>query len=118
MRHRCLLLAAIATAVAGCSGPCATEEQSTTAKGVVTRCVTAADTALANAVYGQLSTEPSLEGADIHVSAAGGIVTLKGSVPDEHARGRAQKLCYAVDGVDRVENNLLIVQSPVSRRAM
>lgn len=53
-----------------------------------------------------LSFDDELDASDITVTVKGGEVTLEGTVPDRHAKQRAEDLAEAVGGVRDVDNKL------------
>jgi hyperosmotically inducible protein len=59
-------------------------------------------------VHSQFIPEDALEGSDIDVDTNAGVVTLKGTVPNEAARTRAVAIAKATDGVKSVTDNLRI----------
>ncbi len=108
------------TAVVGsCTRPdCVTQRQVATARGEVTECVTAEDARATGDLQKRLGDELADAAGTIHVSASGGVVTLTGEVRDEWHRNRAEKLAYATDAVERVENKLIVIQPPQNPRAL
>ena len=59
-------------------------------------------------IHSQFIPEDALEGSDIDVDTAAGVVTLKGTVPTEAARARAIALSKATDSVKSVKDQLRI----------
>jgi osmotically-inducible protein OsmY len=53
----------------------------------------------------------AIKARDIDVDTNNGVVTLKGSVPNEAAKSAAERLARETDGVSRVVNNLTIASS-------
>ncbi|MDA0705866.1 MAG: BON domain-containing protein [Proteobacteria bacterium] len=68
----------------------------------------ASDTALSGRVQAQYATDPALANFAIKVSAAAGLVTLSGKVSTYAARGSAEKLVMATDGVKGVDNQITV----------
>jgi len=69
------------------------------------------DSALHDKVETLLRTDVGLAGSLFRVQAKGGVVTLGGSVPDEHSLRRALDLVSGVHGVREVRNTMEI-ESP------
>jgi hypothetical protein len=84
---------------------------------VAAACVVTEDVRLAAAVCQRLA-DVLRQATDIHVTAARGTVTLSGHVTDESLKDRASKLAYAVDGVERVDNEIVVVRPPQNPRAL
>jgi len=66
------------------------------------------DAALTDKVETLLRTDFGLAGSQFRVASQGGVVTLSGSVPDEHSLRRALDLASEVRGVREVRNALEI----------
>lgn len=66
------------------------------------------DEALHDKVETLLRTDVGLAGSKFHVQAKTGVVTLGGTVPDEHSLRRALDLASSVRGVREVRNALEI----------
>lgn len=66
------------------------------------------DAGITAAVKAALATDPSLSALHIDVSTQSGVVTLEGPAPDEKARERATTLASAPQGVQRVDNRLVV----------
>ena len=64
----------------------------------------AQDTALADKVETLLRTDIGLAGSQFRVNSKAAVVTVAGSVPDEHALRRALDLASGVRGVREVRN--------------
>lgn len=64
----------------------------------------AQDTALGERVETLLRTDIGLAGSKIRVSAKAAVITVAGTVPDEHALRRALDLASGVRGVREVRN--------------
>jgi len=62
-------------------------------------------------VQARFQTDDSLRAHDIDVSAVGGRVTLRGTVPTEEARQRAVAAARGVSGVQSVEDQLVVVNN-------
>lgn len=67
-----------------------------------------ADLALAGKVNAAFSADPVLRVLEINVSAAGGAVTLSGSVNTQESKARAGEVAAAVAGVTSVDNRLRV----------
>ena len=67
------------------------------------------DERLATYVQARYQTDSSIRASDITVSAADGVVTLRGTVPDESAREHAVSLARQVKSVRKVDDQLQIV---------
>lgn len=63
---------------------------------------------LEDKVRTRLETDRKLEGIEFRVSADGGMVTLRGVVPDEAAHKRAVELTQATSGVEHVIDELAV----------
>ena len=61
-----------------------------------------ADAALTSKVKAQLDTNSDLKGANLTVTTAGGVVTLKGTVSSPVLRVKAVELVRTIDGVTKV----------------
>lgn len=66
------------------------------------------DSALSERVETLLRTDLGLTGSQFRVQTKGGVVTLAGSVPDEHALRRALDLASGVKGVREVRNSMTV----------
>jgi hyperosmotically inducible periplasmic protein len=74
---------------------------------------TLSDAGITAAVKTALAADPGLSALKIDVSTDGGIVTLRGPAPDPEARTRAGMMARAPDGVQGVDNRLVVVpQAP------
>ncbi|MDE2219878.1 MAG: BON domain-containing protein [Gammaproteobacteria bacterium] len=60
------------------------------------------------AVRARLGADPALRGGAISVSAAGGTVTLRGTVATSAQRAQAERAARAVAGVSAVNNQLKV----------
>lgn len=69
------------------------------------------DATLNDRVETLLRTDIGLAGGQFRVQTKSGIVTLAGSVPDEHALRRALDLASSVKGVREIRNSM-VVESP------
>ncbi len=72
---------------------------------------TSADDRIYDTVRQRLANDPDVKGADLEVSVKNGVVTIKGTVNDERAREKAEKITKKVKGVTRVENQLKVFGS-------
>ncbi len=66
------------------------------------------DDKIYDAVRQKLANDPDVKGADLDVAVKNGVVTIKGTVNDEHAREKAEKITKKVKGVTRVDNQLKV----------
>jgi osmotically-inducible protein OsmY len=64
------------------------------------------DERLATYVQARYQADSSIRASDISVSTTNGVVTLRGTLPDESARERAVALAREVEGVRTVDNQL------------
>jgi osmotically-inducible protein OsmY len=69
------------------------------------------DDKIYDSVRQKLANDPDVKGADLEVAVKNGVVTMKGTVTDEHAREKAEKIAKKVKGVTRVENQLKVFGS-------
>jgi hyperosmotically inducible periplasmic protein len=65
------------------------------------------DTAITAKVKSKFGTDTRLENTEIDVSTANGVVLLKGSAPSKKAKRAAGDLALYVEGVQRVDNQLV-----------
>jgi hypothetical protein len=75
------------------------------------------DERLRNSVLERLAKQRGLANSPLEVDCREGIVTLRGSVRSEHARGRAEECARDVDGVVRVLNQLGVEATERTRRS-
>lgn len=54
----------------------------------------------------KLANDPDVKGAGFNVTVKNGVVTLEGTVHDEHAKEKAEKIAKKVKGVTSVINKL------------
>ena len=66
------------------------------------------DAGITAAVKTALAADPRLSAVKIDVDTKAGVVTLNGPAPDAKSRERAEVLAGAPDGVQRVENHLVV----------
>jgi hypothetical protein len=71
----------------------------------------APDAAITAAVKAALAADPTLAPQPIDVQTQNGVVTLTGPASDEPSRERAEVLASASEGVQRVENRLVVTTS-------
>lgn len=69
------------------------------------------DDKIYDAVRQRLANDPDVKGADLDVAVNNGVVTMKGTVNDQHAREKAEKIVKKVKGVTRVDNQLKVFGS-------
>ncbi len=74
------------------------------------RSASSPDASITARVVSALSTEPSLQVADIHVTTRGRVVTLDGAAATPQDRNRAAQLAVHVPGVRSVRNEILVVE--------
>ena len=72
---------------------------------------TNSDDRIYDAVRQRLANDPDVKGADLDVAVKNGVVTIKGTVSDERAKEKAEKIAKKVKGVTRVENLLKVFGS-------
>ena len=70
----------------------------------------AADTALAERVKTALGSDPSLRALAVDVAALGNAVTLHGTADNSANRDKASLVALGVQGVNSVENRIVIVR--------
>jgi hyperosmotically inducible periplasmic protein len=68
------------------------------------------DTWITTRIQARFFTEDDLRAGRIEVRTEDGVVTLEGEVPNEAARERAVRLAREIDGVQRVEDDRLMVR--------
>jgi osmotically-inducible protein OsmY len=66
------------------------------------------DGAIATEIERRLAADKQVNAQTVDIDVRGGIVTLKGRVPDEDAKERADHLADGVPGVKEVQNKLLV----------
>lgn len=66
------------------------------------------DIAIAAEVKATILTDPDLEDLQINVDTTKGVTTLSGSADSQQSSARAEELAGTVEGVERVENQLVI----------
>lgn len=91
-----LVLALMATLVMGCSGPSAPPPTS----------IQPIDSAKVQAAKMNLSTDAELAPCNIQVSAENDMLVLKGGVPSQAGKDRAEALVKKVEGIKKVANHL------------
>jgi len=69
------------------------------------------DTAIDAKVKSALHNDQMLGSSEIHVSTSGGVVTLKGQVSSRAAADRARDIAARIEGVQRVNNQLMVVSA-------
>jgi osmotically-inducible protein OsmY len=74
-----------------------------------------ADDRVEDRIESRLSHDAKLKGHDVRVDVENGVATLKGKVPDQAHRARAERLAH-VAGVTRIDNNLEIDKDAVKDR--
>lgn len=66
------------------------------------------DGAIATEIERRLAADERVNAQTVDIDVRGGIVTLKGRVPDEDAKSRADHVADGVPGVKEVKNELLV----------
>jgi hyperosmotically inducible periplasmic protein len=66
------------------------------------------DAAITSKVKAALLADPDISGLKINVDTAGGVVKLKGEVKTMALRKKAESIAKGVDGVKKVDNQLVI----------
>lgn len=66
------------------------------------------DAGITAAVKTALAADPRLSAVKIEVETHEGVVSLEGPAPDQRSRDRAEVLAAAPDGVQRVDNRLIV----------
>jgi len=69
-----------------------------------------ADPWITTKVQAKYFLDPAIKGLSINVNTDKGVVTLKGTVPDEQAKQEAERIARETDGVSKVVNELLVGQ--------
>ena len=72
------------------------------------------DAGITAAVKTALAADPRLSAVKINVDTHDGVVSLEGPAPDQQSRERAEVLAAAPEGVQRVDNRLVIVPPTAS----
>ena len=67
-----------------------------------------ADGAAATEIEHRLSADKNVNAQMINIDVQGGVVTLKGRVPDQAAKERAEKLAAGVPNVKSVRNDITV----------
>ncbi len=70
-----------------------------------------ADEALTAKVKAQIDAEPTFSGSQVTVTAAGGVVTLRGVASDAVVRLKIVELTKATEGVTTVDNKITIAKA-------
>jgi len=71
------------------------------------------DTVITSDVKARLLADDQVSGLKIDVNTYDHVVTLSGTVPDAAQKSRAVELARKVDNVTRIEDNLLVRESPM-----
>jgi osmotically-inducible protein OsmY len=69
-----------------------------------------ADPWITTKVQAKYFLDPAIKGLSINVNTDKGVVTLKGTVPDEQAKQEAERIARETDGVSKVVNELVVGQ--------
>jgi hyperosmotically inducible periplasmic protein len=67
------------------------------------------DAAITSKIKGAILAESGLQSLQIHVATTSGVVTLSGSVNSQENSDKAASIAAAVDGVNDVENRLMVI---------
>lgn len=87
----------------------ATQNAEASAKGAATKAIEKMDDmAITTAVTAELAKDPELSALKINVDTKNGAVTLNGSAPTEAARERAGAVAKTFNGVQSVDNKLVV----------
>lgn len=90
----------------------ATENAESSAKGVASKAIEKMDDmAITTAISAALAKDPDLSAFKINVDTKDGAVTLNGSAPTEAARERAGAMAKTFNGVQSVDNKLIVKPS-------
>jgi osmotically-inducible protein OsmY len=87
-----------------------TAEAKMAQEGDLTRRATSADAALAERVKAALGADPALKTIAVDVAASGNAVTLIGTADNTANRDKASLIALSVQGVNSVENRIVIVR--------
>jgi hyperosmotically inducible protein len=112
-RIRFVVLFAILMTLASCNREPAENVTPDTAVPAAGR---STDASIETSVQARLHTERTTRGDDIDVSAADGIVTLRGTVDSDAARQQALQIARGTEGVTRVEDQLTIRTADAAQR--
>ncbi len=69
------------------------------------------DTVVTSMVETRLAGDTTLSGHEVYVTTENGVVTLEGTVPSDHAKTTAEAIARSVDGVMRVQNDIVVGRS-------
>ncbi len=75
------------------------------------------DAQVSSEIQGKYNQDSGLQGKQLSVQAANGVVTLDGTVDNQNERDAAARLAASVDGVKTVVNNLQVGQAAQSAQA-
>ena len=90
----------------------ATENAESSAKGAASKAIKKMDDmAITTAISAELAKDPDLSALKINVDTKNGAVTLNGSAPTEAARERAVAMAKTFNGVQSVDNKLIVKPS-------
>lgn len=81
------------------------------AAGLFFACTTAPDAEVRAEVQRRITSDPTTSNASIDVQVKDGVATLVGRAPNETTKEKAQELADDVDGVDRVDNQIVIASA-------
>lgn len=90
----------------------ATENAESSAKGAASKAIEKMDDmAITTAISAELAKDPDLSALKINVDTKNGAVTMNGSAPTEAARERAGAMAKTFNGVQSVDNKLIVKPS-------
>jgi len=92
------------------SKPAVTAEENLAPENDAAKRAAAADTALAERVKAALGADPSLSALAVDVAATGNAITLHGTADNTANRDKASLVALGVQGVNSVENRIVIVR--------
>ncbi len=84
------------------------------AGGLFLACTAAPDAEVRAEVQRRISTDPTTTKAAIDVQVKDGVATLVGQAPNETTKDKAAELADDVDGVARVDNQIVIARAPAA----
>ena len=90
--------------------PAGTAEEKMAPEHDMAKRAAAADTALAERVKAALGSDPALSELAVDVAASGNAVTLHGTADSNASRDKASLIALGVQGVNSVENRIVIVR--------
>ena len=103
---------ALGVGTAACSDRSSSSEPRTQSENART---SNSDTAVTDSVKTRLTSQDSDRSSNIQVSTNDGVVTLEGTVSSDFDKSEAEALANSVDGVDRVDNRLVVSSRATGR---